>query len=434
MYKRLYQDRRVPDGHQDYSLITHDILGAQPKQWHDKTHPFFRPADAQLHINQQKAQYHDSITNEQSIAQQNDRYNFERKHFDKNAASNSEIRNEQLFYDKSFDDQNRLANSVFYSRNLETKDIEGTGVGTLVSKGVRNKDLYDKRYMGFENDQRNRTETNIHYPYGRAGDNDNTVDMPDYQKNGRLNPRFRATNKYKPISNGSNNYNQSENAVQQSLQNRNKSNLMENVQKSHPFSTQNIPNIDSSNHNLDSKQKVLDSAVNNYNKSLGHNDKLYYPVENNIPSENLEQSQMQKSNPQANQKEQNTSAYCPQNMDSIKEKLEELETEKRRLQYMVKEKEQGLKQARQDKLNPSGTNYNNQDLQLLYHNYNNPYMTQDEKMNYGNLNKNFNEMTQDPKYQDILNKSQRSTKTPEKDYTGTAKDFWDKQHHEYFFC
>ena len=82
MYKKLYNGRSIPDNHFDKSLITHDIvgnsffwfccncLGAQPKGWFDNNRPFFREADANLHINNQRVQYIDSTNNELSIKQQ----------------------------------------------------------------------------------------------------------------------------------------------------------------------------------------------------------------------------------------------------------------------------------------------------------------------------------------------------------------------------
>ena len=97
---------------------------------------------------------------------------------------------------------------------------------------------------------------------------------------------------------------------------------------------------------------------------------------------------------------------------------------------------------------------------MLYHSYDDPYMNTDEKMNYnqqpdqmdynqqpgqinsqfddkkmnyGQMNSQFDDMTKDPKYQEILNKSQQSSNQQPNGYVRTAKDFWDKNNQKYSY-
>merc|ERR1711976_1151071 len=119
---------------------------------------------------------------------------------------------------------------------------------------------------------------------------------------------------------------------------RNQSHI-EKEPKNHPFQ-QNMPRP--VNENLDSKQKNLDHEINNYNRTLGHNDSAHYPVENNI---HLQERQSHQNDAKIEQHEANDEVCKDQ--DAIQDKIDELEREKERLQNMVREKEASLKQARQ---------------------------------------------------------------------------------------
>ena len=198
MYRKLYQDRKVPENHQNYSLITHDIQGAQPKAWHDDVKPFFHPADANLHIHNQKAQYQDSLNNELTLKEQNDRYSHHRKHFESNAATNSEIASEKIFQNQKADEEAKKAKGVFYPRNLQVDDIEGCKPGTLISKGVKNKnlahalgDLHERgSHARISHARGHSGGISLNYPYGRMGDCDNTVDMPIYLQKARWGKKY----------------------------------------------------------------------------------------------------------------------------------------------------------------------------------------------------------------------------------------------------
>merc|ERR1712008_477908 len=97
-----------------------------------------------------------------------------------------------LFYNQIFDDQSRRANSVFYARNLETGDIEGSKPGTLVSKAIKNKNLAGRmRELSPPSDAL--PSISLNCPYGRVHDRDNTVDMPLYLQKARFHkvPQYR---------------------------------------------------------------------------------------------------------------------------------------------------------------------------------------------------------------------------------------------------
>jgi hypothetical protein len=67
-----------------------------------------------------------------------------KRHYMGMPATSSEISKEKIFYNRIFEDQSRRANSVFYARNLETNDIEGSKPGSLASKAVKNKNIAEQ--------------------------------------------------------------------------------------------------------------------------------------------------------------------------------------------------------------------------------------------------------------------------------------------------
>lgn len=93
----------------------------------------------------------------------------------------SVIERDQLLSKKIESDENHYAKHVFYPRNLNIKDIEGTEVGSLNTKFMKNwqlaQDLKNQDYG------REKMKVDLHYPYGDGFNGEEA--MPEYLKHAR---------------------------------------------------------------------------------------------------------------------------------------------------------------------------------------------------------------------------------------------------------
>lgn len=119
----------------------------------------------------------------------------------------SVIERDQLLSKKIESDENHYTKHVFYPRNLNIKDIEGTEVGSLNTKFMKNwqlaQDLKQQDYG------REKMKVDLHYPYGDGFNGEEA--MPEYLKHaramaGKNRNKLRLINKMqnRPITNGDN--------------------------------------------------------------------------------------------------------------------------------------------------------------------------------------------------------------------------------------
>ena len=92
-----------------------------------------------------------------------------------------------MIYNKLFQDEKRKADQIFYARNLNNADIEGSKPGTLISKVVKNKNLAESmKHTGSKCVQDNHLpDIRLNYPYGTVSNKDNWEELPLYLRKAR---------------------------------------------------------------------------------------------------------------------------------------------------------------------------------------------------------------------------------------------------------
>lgn len=98
-----------------------------------------------------------------------------------NPAKHSFIEKHQLLTKKEELPENHYAKHVFYPRNLNVKDIEGTEVGSLNTKFMKNWQLAQD--LKQQDLPRDKPKLDLHYPYGDGTNGEEA--MPEYLKHAR---------------------------------------------------------------------------------------------------------------------------------------------------------------------------------------------------------------------------------------------------------